>query len=128
MVFKTFVMPWQGMGAAAYAIFLFQKSGCFLAVMPFHKIIIDAERTMYIAASSAKSVVYLILRDKIFFFYFHTVRKRKSFLLQKQVIKLCPQFLFGHNRTVTQLFFPAFKLPQCFIHMRSCHIHTLRCR
>ena len=83
---------------------------------------------MMITTPPAEPVVYLVLRDEILFFHFHPVICRKSFLFQEQIIKLIPQFLFGHDRTETQLLFPHFKLVQCLIHVRSCHIHTLWCR
>ena len=60
------------------------------------------------AAAPAKPAVNLILCDEILLFYLHTVRRRESFLLQKQVVKLRPQLLFWHDRTESQIFLTAF--------------------
>ncbi len=48
-------------------------------------------------ASPSEAVVYLVLRDKILFFYLHMVSRRECFPNKKQVVKLCPQFLFRHE-------------------------------
>ena len=80
MVLVTVVSSRKRMGAAAYSIFLFQKSRRFLAVMPLHEIIIDTERAMLKSASPSDPVVYLVLGDEVLFFYFHMVRYGESFL------------------------------------------------
>ena len=78
--------------------------------MPFHEIIINAERPMRKTASPAKPVVYLILRDKILVFNFHMFSSRKCQPVYQKVIQFCTKLLFWHNRTETQAFFSGFKL------------------
>lgn len=55
--------------------------------------------------SPAEPVVYLVLRDEILFFT-STRSSAGKFSFQEQIIKLIPQFLFGHDRTETQLLSP----------------------
>ena len=86
MFIMGIIVAWKSTGTAANTIFIFQKGNCFLLVMSFHEILINAESSMLIAASSAKCIVNFILRDKIFLCYLHRIRQWK---FQSLPVKVC---------------------------------------
>jgi len=86
MFIMGIIIARQSTGTTANAIFIFQKCNRFLLVMSFHEILIDAESTMLITASPAKCIVNLILCNKIFLCYFHSIRQWK---FQSLPVKVC---------------------------------------
>ena len=80
------IIPRQTTGTSANPIFLFQKSNRFLLIVSFHEILIDAESSVLIAASSAKGIVNFILRDEILLLYLQCIRHRK---FQFFPVKVC---------------------------------------
>ena len=91
MVFITAVCTYKCRSSTADTVFIFQKFNSLFTVMPLHKILIDAESAMFITAPPAKTVVYLVLCNKILFLYLHAFRKRIFCFRQAQICKLLPQ-------------------------------------
>ena len=86
MFIMGIIIARQSTGTATDAIFIFQKSNCFFLVMSFYEILINAESSMLIAASSAKCIVDFILCDKIFLCYLYRIRQWK---FQSLPVKVC---------------------------------------
>ena len=80
------IIPRQSTGTSTNPIFLFQKSNRFLLIVSFHEILIDAESSVLIAASSAKGIVNFILRDEILLLYLQCIRQRE---FQFFPVKVC---------------------------------------